>query len=67
MVALEDPVNARWKKRLWIKMLEDLAERGVEVEPEKLEMFEKDYMADYLSNARLKVGWISLSLLVSTK
>jgi hypothetical protein len=56
IVLLEDPSNFQLKQRLLREMRADLVDRGIHMEPEKLESFERDLMIEYLRNKRLSVS-----------
>ncbi|TYZ67017.1 hypothetical protein PybrP1_011487, partial [[Pythium] brassicae (nom. inval.)] len=68
LLLLDEPANAQLKKRLLDEMRQDLANRGLQFDDEKITMFEEDLLAEYLYNKKLnepstvaQVGFIYFS------
>lgn len=53
---MDEPLNAQLKARLVAEMRQDIVSRGLHMDEEKLQTFEKDLLAEYLYSKKLNVS-----------
>lgn len=60
-LVMDEPLNTQLKARLVAEMRQDIVHRGLHMEEEKLQTFEKDLLTEYLYSKKLNVSDVASS------